>query len=560
MYGAVTGDIIGSPYRAADAEDRFFELAKGVRGWSHGREVTFHPKVTAVSVMMMAVAKWMIQDDRRYSSRLAAALQESCRMYPDSGLSPFMSRWMDYENPRPSSRDESSALWCVIPAAEAAKTLPEAISAARQIAQVITKDSRAQECCSALAQALWMASHGRSKEDISFAMHNDFNIRVDVSEEEMKSRLAGCIQQPIIVNGEEIGEYCFHQVGGIARDSETILTGALNAFLKAEGFEDGVRRAVALGGASNAVSAITGALSEAFHGKVPEKIKGACATYIPAEFKQRMTSYEAVCLNKAENARAVQKQPDNSFNIIRMPDGSKVFSVPSYRADIISVLKDRFGPDITLMKPADAQSMLREAALQVRTGTYLEAPRHDVRTVYFQDGAIKTSATVQGKGLPPVEDRIASRKDFIEIADYASAVKSELQRSCGYHGEGSIHFENAYFPVVLSDKVEVWKGDMFAGSVGIDPTSGLLKISQGGDFGPMEYFGPRTESVFNSVNMDSIKQSLGRYCLDEGIGIYDRNRTSNIETANADVSKSKDSSLLSSIEALSSKPSPAIKK
>ena len=161
--------------------------------------------------------------------------------------------------------------------------------------------------------------------------------------------------------------------------------------------------------------------------------------------------------------------------------------------------------------------------------------------------------------MPPINERIASRQQFIEISDYASMVKTELQSKVGYNGEGSIHFENAYFPVILSDKVEIWKGDNFAGSVGLDPTSGLLRISQGGDFGPMEYFGPRTESVFNSVNIDSIKESIGRYCLDEGIGIFDKNRTSNIETANKDVASSKDVKLNEAIESLNTKHAPAIK-
>ena len=50
----------------------------------------------------------------------------------------------------------------------------------------------------------------------------------------------------------------------------------------------------------------------------------------------------------------------------------------------------------------------------------------------------------------------------------------------------------------------------------------LAKI-QGGDFGPTEWFGERTESVFNSVSLDSIKESIGRYCLDEGMGFFSVN-------------------------------------
>ena len=53
--------------------------------------------------------------------------------------------------------------------------------------------------------------------------------------------------------------------------------------------------------------------------------------------------------------------------------------------------------------------------------------------------------------------------------------------------------------------------------------------------------------------------SIGRYCLDEGIGIFDKNRTSNIETANKDVASSKDVKLNEAIESLSTKHAPAIK-
>ena len=203
--------------------------------------------------------------------------------------------------------------------------------------------------------------------------------------------------------------------------------------------------------------------------------------------------------------------------------------------------------------------MIRDLVENRPGGTYLENGRADVRTLYFQDGAIKTSATLQGAHLPPMEDRVSSRQMLCEIADYASQVKSQLQSACGYTGEGSIHFENAYYPVIYHDKIEVWKGDLFAGSVGIDPSSGLIKLSQGGDFGPMEWFGERTDSVFNSLNMDSMKQSLGNYCLDEGRGIYDAIRPLNKEVANEDVARSKDANLQAAVESQTHKASVSMK-
>ena len=88
----------------------------------------------------------------------------------------------------------------------------------------------------------------------------------------------------------------------------------------------------------------------------------------------------------------------------------------------------------------------------------------------------------------------------------------------------------------------------------------LDMINQGGDFGPMEWYGDRTESVFSSVSMDGIKEAMGRYCLDEGIGIFDKNRTSNIQTANNDVAHSKDSRLLDIVNTKSTKISTGVKR
>ena len=63
----------------------------------------------------------------------------------------------------------------------------------------------------------------------------------------------------------------------------------------------------------------------------------------------------------------------------------------------------------------------------------------------------------------------------------------------------------------------------------------------------MEWDGTRTENIFNSVSLDSIKNSIGRYCLDDGIGIYDAARTSNKETANKDIAQAKDQALIKAI-------------
>ena len=548
MLGAVAGDIIGSPYEWNTTQDRYFELCRGTRGWFRGREVTYHPKFTDDTVMTLAVARWLMNDHERNASSLIRIMQSMGREYIDSGYAPMLKRWILSDNPRPNNSYGNGAAMRVSPVAMVAESLPEAINLARLTAEVSHSHPEAIKGAEAMAQAVWMARHGRSKEDIRFAMSNDFGYDMTMPENEMVSLLAGCIKEPIIVNGVDTGEFFFRETGKMDTSCQNTVPAAIRAFLEGDSFEDCVRRAVAYGGDSDTIASMAGAIAAPFYGGVPEKISGMCHVYLDSQLRSLMESFEAVYMKqRSVHPIKIEHKNDDSFRIIRHA-GGKTYVVPSYRKDLIEALKTRFGEDITIIKPSEMAQTISMLSAQAKDGTYLEDPLPDVRTIYFQDGEFRTSYTMQGDGLPPESVRKESRKDFLEIHDYAEGVKRKLQSACGYDGDGSIHFANAYFPRIFSERVEIWKGDIFAGSVGLDPSNGLLKINQGGDFGPMEWFGERTDSVFNSVSLDSIKESIGRYCLDEGIGICDANRTLNIETANRDVAGSKDTRLIESID------------
>ena len=548
MLGAIAGDIIGSPYEWNNTNDRFFELCRGTRGWFKGHEVTYHPKFTDDTVMTLAVARWLMSDKDRSASRLIAIMQSMGREYIDRGFAPMFKRWLQSDDPRPNNSYGNGAAMRVSPVAMTAQSLPEAIALARMTAEVSHSHPEGIKGAEAMAQAVWMANHGRSKDDIRFAMEHDFGYDLSMSEDDMKALLAGCIKEPVIVNGEDIGQFYFRETGKIDSSCQNTVPAAVRAFLEGDGFEDTVRRAIAYGGDSDTIASMAGAIAAPFYGGVPEKITGMCNVYLDSQLRSLMESFENnFLLKKSASKIKVEHKQDNSFKIIRAGD-KKIYVVPSYRKELVEALKGRFGEDINIIKPSEMPEVLKELSAQDKDGTYLENPRPDVRTIYYQDGEFRTSVTMTGDNLPSQNAREESRREFLEIHDYAKLVKRQLQQACGYHGEGSIHFANAYYPEIFSERVEIWKGDIFAGSVGIDPSCGLLRINQGGDFGPMEWFGERTDSVFSSVSLDSIKESIGRYCLDEGIGICDANRTSNVETANRDTANSKDFKLIDAID------------
>ena len=59
---------------------------------------------------------------------------------------------------------------------------------------------------------------------------------------------------------------------------------AVSCFLASIGFEDAVRKSIIVGGDSDTIGAITGAIAEAYYG-IPEDIKAKALSFLPEEIK-----------------------------------------------------------------------------------------------------------------------------------------------------------------------------------------------------------------------------------------------------------------------------------
>ena len=544
MLGAVAGDIIGSPFEWNNTDDRYFDMCHSTRGWYRGREVSYHPKFTDDTVMTLAVARCLMQDSERRSSRLIETMQEMGRRYSDRGFGPIFRRWLESDSPRPTNSYGNGAAMRVSPVGLVAETLPDALELARQTAEVSHSSPEAVRGAQAIAQAVWMARHGRSKDDIRFATEQDFGYDLSMPEEDMRQLLQGCVREPLIVNGEDTGGFIFRETGKFNSSCQDTVPAAIRAFLEGDSFEDVIRRAIAFGGDSDTIAAMAGSIAEPFYGGVPEKIRGMCDGYLDGELRDLMERFESVMVRKERRTGKVEKMPDDSFGMIRVGDAKPAYVVSAYRKEIIAALKQKFGEDAVIIGPRQVDAWLAENFPgEQKDGTYLEGPLPDHRTIYYRDGKFHSPSTYPFRGGESVELRSRVFSDFQQMKEYAQSVKARLQTLSGYSGEGSIHYATAYFPRIYHSRIEVWKGDIFAGSIGINPGTGLLCIREGGDTGPFEYGEDRCFSVFCGTTLESFKESLSRWCLDEGIGIGDKSLFLNIERANNDICNSRDPGL-----------------
>lgn len=546
MLGAIAGDIIASPYIKNNAQSKDFRMFTSVRGWSSGEEVTFFPRVTDASVMTLAVARWLATDPEHRKASFISIITDLYSKHPDCEYSPIMKMWCKSEYFQPFRRDSNDVIARISPIALKTDDLNEAIRLAKATTEFTHKDPESIKGAEVFTDALWKAARGRSKDDIRFAVENDYGINLNIPEQDLKSILMGAVKEDVIINGEPTGEVYYRDTGKIDYSTMNTLTAALKCFLEGNSFEDIVRRAVALGGDSTTIASVAGALAQAMHKDMPQEILSQCEKNIPSDLKNIMDSFEMSLSRRAahEPEKKVSQTNELAFHVIKKPDGGRIFVTGQHRKELIAALKGRFGNEITILRPEKLKQTYKSLCENGMDGTYVERTRPEVRTLYFQDGEFRTIVTLQGDNLPKQEERIKARQTFCELSKYAMEVKYTLYEKIGYSGEDNIHFGNAYYPVIYHDKIEVFKGDIFAGSVGIDPANGLLRVDQGGDFGPMEWNGDRTESVFKCPSFESIKESLGEFILDEGVGIRDHGRRPNIDVANDDVAKSTDERLV----------------
>lgn len=247
MLGAIIGDIVGSRFEFNNYKDKDFELfAKGCT-------------ITDDSVMTLAIAKAIHAcegdgDWDKLGANAVKYMQEIGRKHPDCGFGGMFFHWIFSDDPKPYNSFGNGAAMRVSPCGFAAKTEEEAKLLSRKVTEVTHNHAEGIKGAESVTVAIYMARSGGTKEDIRRRIESDYydlgftldeirdTYRFDVS-------CQGSVPQAIV------------------------------AFLESFTFEDAIRNAVSIGGDSDTLAAIAGAIAEAHYG-VPQSIKRKALTYL----------------------------------------------------------------------------------------------------------------------------------------------------------------------------------------------------------------------------------------------------------------------------------------
>ena len=248
MIGAILGDIVGSIYEFDNIKTKEFEL--------FDKECFF----TDDSVMTIALAEALMQygeinkeNIEEFKEKLITVMHEIGIKYPDCGYGGHFLMWILLNKREPYNSFGNGSAMRVSSVGWYAKTLEEAEFIAKASAEVSHNHPEGIKGAVATAGAVFLARKGATMEKIKEYIANFYTIDFTVDE-----------IRPIY-------DYDITCQGTVPQ--------AMQAFFESESFEDAIRNAISLGGDSDTLAAITGAVAEAYYG-IPDDLKETALLYL----------------------------------------------------------------------------------------------------------------------------------------------------------------------------------------------------------------------------------------------------------------------------------------
>ena len=260
LLGAIAGDVIGSVFEFRSYKGTTFPLFSD------------YSEYTDDTVMTVANADWLLSGDS-----LLGIMQEYGHRYPTAGYGGMFKDWLWSDDPQPYGSWGNGSAMRVSPVGWAFDTLEETLEAAKQSAEITHNHPEGIKGAQATAACIYLARTGKSKQEIKEYVEYTFGYNLDRTCDEIR---------PI------------YQFDGSCQGTvpESII-----AFLESTDYESAIRLTVSLGGDSDTMGAITGAIAEAYYSGVPEHIKVEVLKRLPDEFIDVMSRFYQ---------RFVEKQKD----------------------------------------------------------------------------------------------------------------------------------------------------------------------------------------------------------------------------------------------------------
>lgn len=271
MYGAIIGDIAGSIYEY----DEYIDTQSGIKNLERRLEILnkkdlitkdcFYSDDTILTIAILDA----IINKKDYGSKLKeygikyGTKPLNKENYFEYMFSPNFTKWCN-ENKEGTSIGNG----CMMRVSSIGY-LFDGIDEIKENAKLATipshNDKRAIEAAQIICIVIYLARNGRTKEQIQEYIKNEYNLNFDYNLEEL-------------------------QKNNLFDVTVGVLPICLYILFNSSNFEDGVRKAISIGGDTDTIACIVGGMSEALYG-VPKELIEKVDNMIPKEFVRVLKMY-----------------------------------------------------------------------------------------------------------------------------------------------------------------------------------------------------------------------------------------------------------------------------
>lgn len=249
ILGGIVGDIVGSRYEFRPIKSTNFDL------------ITPGSDFTDDTVMTLAVAKWLLEDEAHTMSDLISCMRELGARYPDAGYGARFYGWLCDDDPRPYNSWGNGSGMRVSPVGLYAKTLDEALALAALTASVSHNHPEGVKGAQAIASSIFLCQQGKTKLEIKEYVEKTFNYDLNRTIDEIRPRY------------------------GFDVSCQGSVPESIIAFLEGNTFEEVIRLAVSLGGDSDTMACMAGAIAACLY-PISDDLAMMCHERLPEDLKE----------------------------------------------------------------------------------------------------------------------------------------------------------------------------------------------------------------------------------------------------------------------------------
>lgn len=240
MIGAIAGDIIGSVYEFDNIKTTDFDLYQQASTY------------TDDTVLTVAIASSILT-----SIPYAVSLRAFGRAFPLAGYGGSFINWIWSDDAGPYNSWGNGSAMRVSPVGFAFDSEEEVLCEAENTAKVTHSHPEGIKGAQATALAVFMARTGETKEAIKNQITRRFGYDLDRKLDDIRTY------------------YTFDV------SCQGTVPQAVIAFLESDDFEDAIRKAISIGGDSDTLACITGAMAQAYYKQIPLDIVAEACKRLP---------------------------------------------------------------------------------------------------------------------------------------------------------------------------------------------------------------------------------------------------------------------------------------